>query len=164
MLATRIFTPWCQSVSASTTQWYRFDPLQIIYPMIVEEAVGRGYIDAPNFYLFKRAWTRCHWIFDGAGWLDPVRETQAAQLRLATSISTLQDECAEQGKEWEEVLEQRAAEQARMRALGLDMATIQSNVSVAPQIPEDEDCRQTSVVVESHRRAATEVSILLSKS
>lgn len=62
-------------------------------------------------------------------------------MRLATSISTLQEECAEQGKDWEEVLEQRAAEQARMRALGLDMATIQSSVSVAPQIPEDEDRR-----------------------
>ncbi|KAJ35058.1 hypothetical protein BW45_00120, partial [Agrobacterium tumefaciens] len=124
---------------ATARQWLKSHLLDIIYPMVVEEAVGRGYIDAPNFYQFKRAWTRCHWIFDGAGWLDPVREAQAAQLRIATSISTLQDECAEQGKDWEEVLEQRAAEQARMRALGLDMATIQSSVSVAPQTPIEQD-------------------------
>lgn len=126
---------------ATARQWLKSHLLDIIYPMIIEEAVGRGYIEAPNFYRFKRAWTRCHWIFDGAGWLDPVREAQAAQLRIATGISTLQDECAEQGKDWEEVLEQRAAEQARMRALGLDLATIQSSVSVAPQVPLEEEQR-----------------------
>lgn len=109
--------------------------------MIVEEAVGRGRIAAPDFYARKRAWTRCNWIFDGAGWLDPVREAQAAQLRMAIGISTLQDECGDQGKDWEEVLEQRAAEQARMRSLNLDMATLQTSVSVAPQVPDDEDRR-----------------------
>ncbi|MGO4618559.1 hypothetical protein AB4Z34_01605 [Ensifer sp. 2YAB10] len=124
---------------ATAKQWLKSHLLDIIYPMIVEEAVGCGYTEAPNFYRFKRAWTRCHWIFDGTGWLDPVREAQAAQLRITTSISTLQDECAEEGKDWEEVLEQRAAEQARRRALGLDMATIQTSASVAPQLPVDEE-------------------------
>ncbi len=111
--------------------------LNVIYTMLVEEAVGRGYIDAPNFYEMKRAWTRCSWIFDGAGWLDPVREAQAAELRISSAISTLRDECAEQGKDWEEVLEQRAAEQNRMKELGLDIATIRQTVAVAPQVPVD---------------------------
>ncbi|WCJ62791.1 hypothetical protein [Agrobacterium tumefaciens] len=92
-------------------------------------------------YARKRAWTRCNWVFDSAGWLDSVREAQASQLRMAIGISTLQDECGDQGKDWEEVLEQRAAEQARMRALNLDMATIQSSVSVAPQVPLEEEPR-----------------------
>jgi capsid protein len=109
--------------------------------MILEEAVGRGFIEAKNFYQFRRAWTRCNWIFDGAGWLDPVREAQAAELRMAIGISTLQDECGEQGRDWEEVLEQRAAEQARMRALCLDLSALQTSVSVAPQVPIDENRR-----------------------
>lgn len=132
-------TAW-KTVSTAR-QWLKSHLLNVIYGMIIEEAVGRGYIDAPNFYARKRAWTRCNWIFDGAGWLDPVREAQAAQLRMAIGISTLQDECGDQGKDWEEVLEQRAAEQARMRALDLDMATIQSSVAIAPQVPDDEDRR-----------------------
>ncbi|MCZ7885388.1 hypothetical protein [Agrobacterium salinitolerans] len=61
---------------ATARQWLKSHLLDIIYPMVVEEAVGSGYIDAPNFYQFKRAWTRCR-FFDGAGWLDPVREAQA---------------------------------------------------------------------------------------
>ncbi|MQV12212.1 phage portal protein [Sinorhizobium meliloti] len=131
------FNTACRTVGTAR-QWLKSHFLDTVYGMIVEEAVGRGRIDAPDFYARRRAWTRCNWIFDGAGWLDPVREAQAAQLRMAIGISTLQDECGDQGKDWEEVLEQRAAEQARMRGLGLDMATIQTSVSVAPQVPVDE--------------------------
>ncbi len=126
---------------ATARQWLKSHVLDVFYEMILEEAVGRGFIEAPNFYQFRRAWSRCNWIYDGAGWLDPVREAQAAQLRMAIGISTLQDECGEQGRDWEEVLEQRAAEQARMRVLGLDMATLQTSVSIAPQAPDNEDRR-----------------------
>lgn len=126
---------------ATARQWLKSHILDVFYSMILEEAVGRGFIEARNFYQFRRAWSRCNWIFDGAGWLDPVREAQAAQLRMAIGISTLQDECGEQGRDWEEVLDQRAAEQVRMRALGLDMATLQTSIAVAPQIPENEDRR-----------------------
>ena len=34
-------------------------------------------------------------------------------------ISTLEDECADQGRDWVEVLEQRAREREVMRSLGL---------------------------------------------
>ena len=116
-------------------EWVKQHFYQVVYEMALEEAVGRGLIEADSFYEKRRAWCRCDMIFDGAGWLDPVREAQASQLRIATGISTLQDECAEQGKDWEKVLEQRAAEQKRMRELNLDLATIQNTVSIAPQIP-----------------------------
>lgn len=130
-----------QRTVASAREWFKTHYLNVVYSMILEEAVGRGMIDAPNFYERRRAWTRCNWIFDGAGWLDPVREAQAAQLRMAIGISTLQDECGEQGKDWEEVIDQRAAEQSRMRELGLDMAKLQTSIAVAPQTPEDPDDR-----------------------
>ncbi|MGC4052928.1 MAG: hypothetical protein QM757_26675 [Paludibaculum sp.] len=41
---------------------------------------------------------------------------------MDSNLSTLEDECAEQGKDWEEVLEQRAVEHARMKQLGLPVA------------------------------------------
>jgi capsid protein len=55
------------------------------------------------------------------GWIDPVKETKASKIRLEIGLSTLEDECATQGLDWEEVLEQRAREQAKMRELGLNI-------------------------------------------
>ena len=38
---------------------------------------------------------------------------------MEAGLSTLEDECAMQGLDWEEVLEQRAREKAKMQELGL---------------------------------------------
>lgn len=92
-----------------------------VYSLWLEEAVNRKLIDAPGFYEDKASYCRAKWIGAGRGWIDPVKEAQAAQLRMQTLISTLEDECAEQGKDWEEVLEQIAREQERMKELGVQM-------------------------------------------
>ena len=46
----------------------------------------------------------------GGGWVDPVAEKQGAVLGMQAALSTLEDECAEQGLDFEEVLEQRKYE------------------------------------------------------
>ena len=51
--------------------------------------------------------------------MTTVKEAQAAQIRMEAGLSTLQDECAEQGNDWQEVLEQQARETAMRRELGL---------------------------------------------
>jgi capsid protein len=51
--------------------------------------------------------------------VDPVKEAKAAQLRMQIGLSTLEDECASQGLDWEEVLEQLAREKAKITELGL---------------------------------------------
>lgn len=96
-----------------------------VYALWLEEAVNRGLIEAPGFYDQKASYCRAKWIGAGRGWIDPVKEAQAAQLRMQTRISTLEDECAEQGKDWEEVLEQIAREQDRMKELGIEMLPAQ---------------------------------------
>jgi lambda family phage portal protein len=93
---------------------------QPVYELWFEEMVDAGKIEAPGFYENRTAWTRARWIGPGRGWIDPLKEAQAAELRMDTMLSTLEEECAEQGKDWEEVLEQRAEEQARLKKLGLD--------------------------------------------
>lgn len=89
----------------------------------LEEAIDRGYVTlpagAPGFYEAPEAWARCRWIGPGRGYVDPTKEATAAEMRLANNTSTLEAECADQGLDWEEVLEQRAREQARMHTLGL---------------------------------------------
>ena len=94
-----------------------------VYELWLEEAIHQGLIDAPGFYQHPALWTRCKWIGPGRGWIDPVKEVKASKLRLDIGLSTLEDECATQGLDWEEVLEQRAREQTKLRELGLSTAS-----------------------------------------
>lgn len=97
-----------------TTTW-----LRPIYELWLEEAVNAGVIDAPGFYANRYAYTRCRFVFGGKGWVDPVKEVQAAKLRLEIGVSTLEQECAEQGLDWEEVLHQQRLEAECRREHGL---------------------------------------------
>lgn len=103
----------------SQREWlatYWCDP---VYELWLEEAISRGDIEAPDFYENRVAYSRCQWIGPGRGWIDPLKEAQAAKVRLESGISTLERESAEQGQDWEEVLEQRARENQTARSLGL---------------------------------------------
>jgi len=90
-----------------------------VYALWLEEAVNLGLVDAPNFYEFKSFYIRAKWIGPGRNQIDPVKEAQAAALRLGNRTSTLELECAEAGLDWNEVLEQQALEKARLEQLGL---------------------------------------------
>jgi lambda family phage portal protein len=91
--------------------------LQPVFLLWLEEAVDKGAIEAPDFYGNEYAYSRCRWIFAGRGWVDPVKEITAAQMRMDYDISTLEDESAEQGRDWEENLEQKAIEMRRRMEL-----------------------------------------------
>ena len=58
------------------------------------------------------------WMWDGFGHVDPVKEATAQEKRLGT-VATLQDECAKEGRDWEQVLRQRSREQRMKRDLGI---------------------------------------------
>lgn len=98
-------------------KWLATYFLTAVYCLFLEEAVMQGLVDAPDFYENYGAYTRCFWIGDGRGWIDPLKEAQAADLRMSKNLSTLEAECAEQGLDWEEVLEQRARELLRQQEL-----------------------------------------------
>ena len=90
-----------------------------VYLAWLEEAVDAGLVEAPGFYGNRLAYARARWIGPGRGWIDPLKEAQAAQLRLESGLSTLEDELAEQGRDLEETLDQREAEREMMRDRGL---------------------------------------------
>lgn len=101
-----------------------FFAAQFVQPFYVrwfEEAVARGRIrlpaGAPSFEEAKTAWTRARWRMPGRGWVDPLKEAQAAGERIMLGISSLEREAGEQGGDWEEILAQRAREMARAMAL-----------------------------------------------
>lgn len=93
------------------------------YAAWLEETIDLGLVElpapAPDFHAARAAWCRCKWIGPGRGWVDPTKEAQASQMRMDAALSTLEDECAEQGKDYEEVLEQRRVELALIDRLGL---------------------------------------------
>jgi lambda family phage portal protein len=65
---------------------------------------------ARDFPAYRAALARARWIGPALGWLDPVAEVQASIMRMDGALGTLENECAEQGMEFEEVLDQRAYE------------------------------------------------------
>jgi lambda family phage portal protein len=95
-----------------------------IYAAWLEEAIDRGIITlpkgAPDFAEAKAAYCSAKWIGPGRGWVDPHKEATAATERLAAGLSTLERECAEQGEDYLETIQQRARERKEMMALGLD--------------------------------------------
>lgn len=100
-------------------QWVSTYWARPVFDLWLEEAVNLGLVEAPDFYENRAAYTRCRWIGPGRGWIDPTKEADAAKIRMDAGLSTLEAECAEQGLDWEEVLEQRAVEKSRMQSLGL---------------------------------------------
>lgn len=99
-----------------------------IYAAWLEEAIDRGIITLPNgapdFAEAKAAYCSAKWIGPGRGWVDPHKEATAASERLAANLSTLERECAEQGEDYLETIQQRARERKEMMALGLDPDTM----------------------------------------
>lgn len=97
------------------------------YSCFLEEAIDRGELPmpagAPDFVEARAEYSHCRWMGPPRGWIDPVKEAQAAVLRMDAGLTTLEQECAEQGLDWEEVVEQRALERARFDKLKLPHPT-----------------------------------------
>jgi lambda family phage portal protein len=64
------------------------------------------------------------WFWDGHEHVDPAKEANAQATRLENHTTTLADEYARKGQDWELQLRQRARELALMRELNLDPSTI----------------------------------------
>jgi capsid protein len=67
------------------------------------------------FYQLKK-----QWFWDGIEHVDPVKEAQAAMIRLQAGLTTLSWEYAKEGRDWESEVRQIAKERALMQELGVD--------------------------------------------
>ena len=59
------------------------------------------------------------WMWDGFEHADPLKEANAQAVRLASGVTTLADECAKAGTDYETVMYQRARERALAKKLGI---------------------------------------------
>lgn len=101
----------------------------MVYQLWLEEAISAGELPLPAgvkksfFYKGqnKDAISACSWIGASKGQIDELKETQAAVMRINSGLSTLEDEANRLGKDWREVLEQRAREQKFAESLGISL-------------------------------------------
>jgi lambda family phage portal protein len=94
-----------------------------MYGVWLQEAMERGELPlparAPDYQQAATSYSRARWLGPARGWVDPTKEPAGAVLRMEAGISTLEDEAAEQGQDWEEIADQRAIEQKAYAERGL---------------------------------------------
>lgn len=112
-----------------------------MYAAWLHEAMSNGELPlpagAPDFIEARTAYARCNWLGVARGWVDPVKEKQGAILGMDAGLSTLQRECAEQGLDYEEVIDQRAREVELFKERGLPMPSWYGNDATEASKPEE---------------------------
>lgn len=109
-----------------------------IFAAWLEEAVARDLVEVPggkaNWYSrydetgrqvfggFRDALTQCEWIGPGRGIIDRKKEADGSAADRAGGVSNLEIDCAEQGRDWREVMWQEKREMEQRRAYGLPIA------------------------------------------
>ena len=104
-------------------QWFAEALCQPVYEEVIAEAVERGYLSAPGWDdpLTREAWLGADWIGPSPGQLDPTKEVEAAERRIALGASTYSGETAElTGGDWERNNAQLAKEIRVRRRTGTD--------------------------------------------
>jgi lambda family phage portal protein len=101
----------------------------------------------PDYLDIRSLLARCRWLGAPRGWVDPIAERQGAVLGLDAGFDTLENVTAGQQQDWEEVLDQRAAERARFKELGIPDpqwfgTTAAPNATSVAEKPEKPTARQ----------------------
>ena len=125
--------------------WLVCNFCQPVYEEWLTEAILKGRINAPGYFddpAIKAAWSGAEWFGDCQGQLDPLKEANAAAVRVAEGFSTREREAAElTGMKFEAIHAARKREEELRRADGLSpqISTPQEN----PQNGADEEGENT---------------------
>jgi lambda family phage portal protein len=108
-------------------KWMAVDFCQPVYLEWLTESVLSGRVSAAGFLddpAIAAAWAGTEWNGPAAGQIDPMKEVQAAQLRVEQGFSTRTRETAEiNGGDYESNLDGLADEQSRRGELGISVGT-----------------------------------------
>jgi len=105
----------------------------------MDEAYLRGDIEAKDYFKQREHWTRARWIAPGWGYIDPEKEINASITAIDNNISSLADECAAHGRDYEDIMKQRAKEEKLRKELGLEKAQPKAKVPVGAGAPAKEE-------------------------
>ncbi len=94
-----------------------------VYEEWLEDAVLLGRIDCPGFFAdpaVRAAWSGSEWYGDAQGQLDPLKEANAAKVRIEEGLSTREREAAEMsGQSFRNINETRRQEEFLRKSAGL---------------------------------------------
>lgn len=126
-------------------QWLIDNWNTLVLESFMDEAVEIGRLPAPGYFddpLTRLAYLGAEWVGDAFGSLDPLKEVQAAALRVKEKFSTRAREKAEMnGTDWDDDLQQLEKEESDLRAAGLSQPAPEPGATTSPapsQDPEDE--------------------------
>lgn len=132
----RVFTFW--------RHWFGQMWLQPIYELVLEEAYYRGYFRVPNFEMFFDEYCRCTFLGSGWGWVDPVKEITASKLAIDFNLSTHEIECANQGVNAYEILDDQN-NYLKYRSKKEFLPVPVTGASKTPTNPADEESEKQNV-------------------
>ena len=89
---------------------------------------------APDFVECRHAYSAAKWMGPARGVIDKTKETQGAGISVSLGLSTLEEEAAEQGREWEEILDQRAIEINKFKELGIPLPGWAVEIDTAQEV------------------------------
>lgn len=116
---------------------------QPVYEAFLAEQVAAGRLKAPGFFedpMIRMAYCGARWTGPSPGQIDPLREAQAAELRMKLVLSTHQEECAAiTGGDFDETLERLAEEFAMIREAGLDVESVADRIQTETIMPPQEE-------------------------
>jgi lambda family phage portal protein len=105
--------------------WFVRDYCQPSYETWLTEAVAIGRVKAPGYFtdpLKQKAWANAEWYGPVMGSVDPVKEVDAAVLRVKHGFSTREKETAEMtGTNFDENVESLAIEEQTLKDAGLSV-------------------------------------------
>lgn len=134
LMAWRFFMGW--------RDWLATNLCQLVYELWLADEVAEGRIAAAGFFaddVVRHAWCGAQWVGDGPGSIDPTKEVEAAEKRVALGISTLQAESIlHDGVDWETKHRQRVKEIAAQKRDGITPAASAAPAAAAPAPADDE--------------------------
>ena len=99
-------------------QWIVNRLCQPVYEEWLSEAVAKDRISAPGFFddpAIRKAWCLADWSGDTQGQLDPLKEAEAAKVRVEEGFSTREHEANElTGMSFDMIAAQRGREEKLM--------------------------------------------------
>ena len=86
------------------------------------------------------------WMWDGQKHIDPLKEANAQTVRLKNLTTTLADELAVEGKDWEDHIEQVAKERKKLAELGLSLDEVAPAAPAEPDEDEDDGAVEATIL------------------
>lgn len=103
--------------------WFISQFCQPIYEEWLAEAVASGRIEAAGFFddpAIRAAWSGAEWYGQSQGQIDPLKEANAAVVRINNCLTTRAKEAAElTGGDFESIVDQQTREKTMMTERGL---------------------------------------------